>query len=73
MVWACLTFQTMLPHTEGKRILLFPAWPQAWDVAFKLHAPYHPTVEGLYRAGKLEPLKVTPKSREKDVAVLPVP
>jgi hypothetical protein len=52
---------------EGGAIYLFPAWPRDWDVAFKLHAPYNTTVEGIYRNGKLESLIVTPPARAKDV------
>ena len=46
---------------------VLPAWPKNWDVSFKLHAPYNTTVEGVYKAGKLEQLMVMPKSRAKDV------
>jgi hypothetical protein len=64
---ATMALQTMLLQTEGKKILLFPAWPKVWDVAFKLHAPYNTTVEGDYRMGQLRRLKVWPESRAKDV------
>jgi len=37
------------------------------DVSFKLHAPYNTTVEGKFKAGKLERLSVTPESRRKDI------
>ena len=65
-----LTLQTMLMQTEGDMIVLFPAWPKAWDVAFKLHAPMNTTVEGMYRAGQLAELTVTPASRRADVVVM---
>jgi alpha-L-fucosidase 2 len=58
-----------IPSGHG-RILLFPAWPKEWNVEFKLHAPMRTTVEGVYRAGKLERLSVTPGARAKDVSVL---
>jgi len=61
------TLQTMLLQAEGKKLYVLPAWPKNWDVSFKLHAPYNTTVEGVYKAGKLEQLKVTPASRAKDV------
>ncbi|MBN1417944.1 MAG: PDZ domain-containing protein, partial [Planctomycetes bacterium] len=48
-------------------MLLFPAWPREWDVEFKLHAPYRTVVEGVYRAGKLERLAVTPQERAGDL------
>ncbi len=64
---AMLALQKMVMQTEGKRIILLPAWPQDWDVEFKLHAPYNTLVQGVYRAGKLEQLTVTPESRARDV------
>lgn len=54
------------PGPKGK-LNLFPAWPAEWDVDFKLHAPGRTTVEAVLRGGKLASLKVTPKSREKDI------
>jgi hypothetical protein len=65
-----IAIQAMLMQTEGKRILLLPAWPADWDVEFKLHAPLNTTVECVYKAGKVERLTVTPKSREKDVEII---
>jgi hypothetical protein len=62
-----MALQTMLLQTEGRSILLFPAWPRGWDVEFKLHAPLETTVEGLYRSGRLERLEVTPRQRAADV------
>jgi hypothetical protein len=57
----------MLMQTDGRRILLLPAWPKNWDCDFKLHAPYQTVVEGKVVAGKVMGLKVTPESRRKDV------
>ena len=54
------------PGAYGK-LYLFPAWPAEWDVDFKLHAPGATMVEGVLRGGKLKSLKVTPKSRTKDI------
>lgn len=64
---AMVGLQEMLMQTVDRKILLFPAWPRDWDVSFKLHAPYSTTVEGIYKAGKLVQLKVTPKSRARDI------
>ncbi len=61
--------QEMLMQTIDRRILLFPAWPKEWNVAFKLHAPYNTIVEGELRNGKVENLKVTPEERRKDVEI----
>lgn len=60
----------MLMLCEDDTIRLLPAWPQEWDVSFKLHAPQQTIIEGIYRNGKMEKLHVTPESRRKDV-VLP--
>ena len=62
--------QLMLMQSEGRKILLLPAWPKNWDCAFKLHAPLQTTVEGKVRDGKVEDLIVTPAERRADVEVL---
>lgn len=50
-------------------IYLLPAWPKDWNADFKLHAPRPTTVEATARNGKAPELKVTPKSRRKDVVI----
>jgi hypothetical protein len=62
-----LTLQDMLLQASGEKIYVLPAWPNDWDVNFKLHAPKNTTVECIYREGKLTELKVTPAARRKDV------
>jgi len=62
-----IALQSMLIQSEGDNILLLPAWPENWDVDFKLNAPYQTTVEGSYKNGKFDYLKVTPEHREKDI------
>jgi hypothetical protein len=64
-------FQSMIMQTDGKEIYLLPAWPDDWDVDFKLHAPYKTTIEGKVRKGKIEHLKVNPESREDDIIIQP--
>ena len=59
--------QEMLLQVDGKKILLFPAWPKEWDVHFKLCAPYNTTVEVVWKNGKMERLVVLPEERKKDV------
>ena len=61
------TLQCMLLQSDGNKLYVLPAWPKSWNVSFKLHAPSNTTVEGVFKAGKLEQLKVTPESRRKDV------
>ena len=61
------TAQTMLMQSEGRRIILFPAWPKEWNVSFKLHAPLNTTVEGELRNGTVTTLTVTLPSRAADV------
>ena len=65
------TLQFMLLQSDGRKLYVLPAWPKSWDVSFKLHAPYNTTVEGVFRAGKLQRLTVTPQSRAKDVVNMP--
>ena len=64
---AMIGLQEMLLQTPGDRLLLLPAWPQDWDVHFKLHAPKNTTVECDLRGGKVVKLEVLPASRRKDV------
>ncbi|MDO4559205.1 MAG: hypothetical protein Q4C47_09580, partial [Planctomycetia bacterium] len=66
-----IALQSMLMQTtEDGKILLLPAWPQTWNVEFRLHAPYGTVVEGRWTDGEIRELKVTPESRKKDL-VLP--
>jgi hypothetical protein len=69
---AMTALQEMLLQTDGKRILLGPAWPAEWDCDFKLHAPYQTTVEGKVVAGKVIVEKVTPASRQADIEIFPL-
>jgi hypothetical protein len=62
--------QEMLLQTDGKKILLFPAWPKNIDVHFKLHAPYNTTVEAELKNGKLTMVKTIPAERAKDVVIM---
>jgi hypothetical protein len=64
------TLQCMLLQSDGRRLYVLPAWPKNWDVSFKLHVPYNTTVEGVFKAGKLAQLTVTPESRRKDVVIM---
>ncbi len=59
--------QEMLLQVSGDKLYLFPAWPPAWDVDFKLHAPRKTIVEGKLRSGRLIDIKVIPKEREADL------
>ncbi len=59
--------QEMLLQTDGKKIYLFPAWPDSWDVHFKLYAPYSTTVEAVLKNGKLVSLDVQPEARRQDI------
>ena len=63
------TLQLMLMQTEGKKILLLPAWPKDWNCWFKLHAPFQTTVSGRVEGGKVLDLHVDPESRKGDVII----
>ncbi len=53
-------FQAMLMQTDGRKIFLLPAWPEDWDVEFRLHAPLRTGVEGTVTGGKVRDMRVTP-------------
>jgi hypothetical protein len=71
-----VTLQKMLIQTEGRRILLFPAWLDGLDVDAKLHFPSGPggaTAGWLHVklvSGNVTVLEVVPSSRLADVEVL---
>jgi hypothetical protein len=69
---AMLALQEMLMQTDGKRILLGPAWPAEWDCEFKLHAPYQTTVEGRVAGGRVVVTRVIPPARQADIEILPL-
>lgn len=62
-------FQSMIMQADpySQNIYLFPAWPQEWNVGFKLYAPYNTVIKGQIRNGTITNLKVTPQSRRKDI------
>lgn len=62
--------QAMALQTDGDKIYVLPAWPEDWDVSFKLHAPKQTIVEVDYRDGRVVSLQVTPESREQDVVLV---
>jgi len=61
--------QEMLMQTHGGKIRLMPAWPNEWDVDFKLHAPGQTIVEGQVKSGRVICLTVTPEARRQDLLV----
>ncbi len=65
-----IALQRMLLQADGRTIHLVPAWPEQWEVDFRLHAPHRTVIEGTVSKGKLTRLKVTPHSREKDVVFI---
>ena len=66
------TLQLMVLQMDGQRLFLLPAWPETWNVDFKLHAPKQTTVEGTYRDGKLQRLDVHPPERGKAIVGRPI-
>jgi hypothetical protein len=59
--------RSMLMQTEGRKIILRPAWPRTWDALFELHAPDRTTIEGEVRNGEIVSLNVQPPDRKADV------
>jgi alpha-L-fucosidase 2 len=69
---AMIALQSMLLQSDGGKAYLLPAWPKKWDVQFQLCGPKQTTVQGVYRAGKLERYELRPAEQKLDV-VLPAP
>jgi hypothetical protein len=69
---AMTALQEMIMQTDGRRILLGPAWPKEWDCRFKLHAPASTLVEGRVAEGKVIIDRVTPEARRRDIEVFPL-
>ena len=65
-----LALQSMLIQCDGDKIVLFPAWPKDWDVDFKLMAPKNTVIEGSYRKGEVQYIKVMPPVRTADLVRL---
>jgi alpha-L-fucosidase 2 len=63
----------MIMQTDGKKILLSPAWPQGWNATFKLHAPFQTTVQGTILNGKLTNVVVNPPERAADIVDMSSP
>lgn len=61
--------QEMLIQTDGRTVVLLPAWPKNWNAEFRLRAPYLTTVEGAVRNGELQFLRVDPPERSADLLV----
>jgi hypothetical protein len=49
---AMTALQRMLLHYEGESFTTFPAWPDEWDVEFRLFAPGGRVIEGSSLGGK---------------------
>ena len=65
---AAAALQWMLLQSDGKRLLLFPAWPTAWeDVDFTLRGWHNTTVIVSCRRGQTVSLETDPPSRKADV------
>ncbi len=62
--------QEMLLQTSGDSIFLFPAWPELYNVHFKLFAPQNTWVEAELKDGKVHFIRVEPETRKKDIEVL---
>lgn len=64
---AMIALQRMLLQYDEDEIYLLPAWPNKWDVDFKLYAPRNSTVECSVRNGAIVEMKVTPEARRRDI------
>jgi hypothetical protein len=70
---SALQLMLLAPADDGLAAggaLLFPAWPCAWDVDFRLAAPRRTVVAGRLVGGKLVNLSVMPPERTAAITVL---
>jgi len=51
---AMIALQRMLLQYEGDKLITFPAWPEEWDVEFRLFATGNRIIEGTSKNGKRE-------------------
>jgi hypothetical protein len=56
--------------SEGRRIMLLPAWPATWSCTFRLKVPLQTTVTGRIENGTLTQLSVMPPARRADVTIV---
>ena len=71
---AMMALQAMLMQCDGDKVLVFPAWPDEWDVEFKLYAQDNTVVSGTRRDGVIEFLDVDTEEENLDVEVVrPIP
>ena len=59
--------QNMILQSEGRHIYLLPAWPDHWDLEFRLWAPSNTVITGVFKEGIVQSLKVKPESRIQDI------
>ena len=62
--------QSMLLQSDGRKILVMPAWPRGWDVTFCLNAPGRTAVRCSFANGAITALDVTPVQRRADLVDL---
>jgi hypothetical protein len=61
--------QLMAMQSDGDEIHILPAWPNDWDVNFRLFAGNNTIVECEYKNGKIRKLDVSHEERRKDVKI----
>ncbi|MFN5936771.1 MAG: DUF5703 domain-containing protein [Sphingobacteriales bacterium] len=59
---AMRALQNMLVQSRADTTHLLPAWPEDWNVAFKIHIPGNTILEGNYEKGKGVKLREKPKN-----------
>lgn len=60
---AMIALQRMLIQYDNEKYDMLPAWPEDWDVNFKVNGPGNTTIEGIYKDGKIQKI-VKGKSRK---------
>lgn len=61
--------QEMIMQVYDGKISILPAFPEDWNLKFKLHADCNTVVEGCYENGQLKDFKVFPESARERVVM----
>ena len=64
-----MLLQTHALPGEQEKLRVLPAWPEEWDVDFKLHAPGQTIISAVYQDAELKKLDVEPPERQADIIV----
>jgi hypothetical protein len=63
-------FQSMVLQNDGEKTVVLPAWPDEWNVEFRLHSINNTVVSGKYKDGKLLEIHSDPTVDEDNLMIM---